>query len=361
MKKLAMAVAALLVAPGIALADDNRVPTGFYISGGVGATLPEDGDLSGGGINSSAEYDFGLAGIGALGYRISDMFRGEFELGFRTNDVDSLSGVANASGELDQWSMMFNGLVDFMPKSRFSPYVGAGVGIARATANDYGPFGANILSDTDEALAYQGIAGVTFKFNDWVQAFADYRYFATQDYTFQSPIVGTTDLENASHNIFVGIRFLLSEPAPVVAKKPAPPPPPPPTRAAPPPPPEPEPAPPPPPPAPEIVRNFIVFFDWDSDALTPEAQQILRSAADYARIGEIARIEVTGHADRSGPDSYNIGLSERRARQVSEELNRLGISSNEIAVGWRGESDPLVITDDGVREPQNRRVEIIFP
>lgn len=348
--------------PALASAQDDRVPTGFYVSGGAGASLAQDGDLSGGGINSDASYDAGPAGIGALGYHITKALRGEFELGYRTNDIDSLAGVANGSGELDQWSMMFNGLYDFMPDNRFSPYVGAGIGIARATANDYGAFGANILSDTDEAFAYQGIVGLTYKFTDWVHGFADYRYFGTQDYTFQSPIVGTTDLENASHNLFVGIRILLGEPAPVMAEKPAPPPPPPPAPArAVEPPPEPEPAPPPPPPAPEIVRNFIVFFDWDDDTLTPEALRILQSAAEYAEVGEIAQIELTGHADRSGASAYNIALSQRRAERVSAELVRLGIAPADIGVGWRGENDPLVGTDDGVREPQNRRVEIVFP
>jgi outer membrane protein OmpA-like peptidoglycan-associated protein len=72
------------------------------------------------------------------------------------------------------------------------------------------------------------------------------------------------------------------------------------------------------------------------------------------------RIEVAGHADRSGSPQYNMGLSRRRADNVAAELVRQGISRNEIAVTAFGETRPLVPTADGVREPQNRRVEIVL-
>jgi outer membrane protein OmpA-like peptidoglycan-associated protein len=69
---------------------------------------------------------------------------------------------------------------------------------------------------------------------------------------------------------------------------------------------------------------------------------------------------VTGHADRAGPDSYNMALSMRRADAVKAVLVREGVPANQIAVVARGESQPLVPTADGVREPQNRRVEIVL-
>ncbi|MBM3514834.1 MAG: hypothetical protein FJX59_14150 [Alphaproteobacteria bacterium] len=52
--------------------------------------------------------------------------------------------------------------------------------------------------------------------------------------------------------------------------------------------------------------------------------------------------------------------AKRRANTVKAELIRLGIPANEIAVMFKGESEPLVSTGDGVREPQNRRVEIVI-
>ena len=75
---------------------------------------------------------------------------------------------------------------------------------------------------------------------------------------------------------------------------------------------------------------------------------------------QTTRIEVAGHADRSGTPAYNQRLSQRRADAVAAELVRQGIARNEIAVSAYGESRPLVPTADGVREPQNRRVEIVL-
>ena len=87
---------------------------------------------------------------------------------------------------------------------------------------------------------------------------------------------------------------------------------------------------------------------------------IIESAAEAAQQAAPIRIELTGHADRSGPRTYNQGLSQRRADAVSAELVRLGIARAEIGISARGEDDPLVPTPDGVREPQNRRVEIVL-
>jgi hypothetical protein len=70
-------------------------------------------------------------------------------------------------------------------------------------------------------------------------------------------------------------------------------------------------------------------------------------------------VTATGHADRSGPEGYNMALSLRRANAVKNSLVRNGVPAASIAVVGRGESQPLVPTADGVREPQNRRVEIV--
>ena len=72
------------------------------------------------------------------------------------------------------------------------------------------------------------------------------------------------------------------------------------------------------------------------------------------------RVGVTGHADKSGSDAYNMALSLRRANNVKDELVRDGVPAASIVVVGRGESQPLVPTADGVREPQNRRVEIVL-
>jgi outer membrane protein OmpA-like peptidoglycan-associated protein len=107
------------------------------------------------------------------------------------------------------------------------------------------------------------------------------------------------------------------------------------------------------------ARTYLVFFDWNKADLTDRARQIIGEAASARGTG-VTRIEVNGYTDRSGSDQYNQGLSTRRANAVAAELVRRGVPRNEIATRGFGEANPLVPTADGVREPQNRRVEIIL-
>lgn len=119
-----------------------------------------------------------------------------------------------------------------------------------------------------------------------------------------------------------------------------------------------------PPPAPAPVAalpaSIIVFFDWDSAVLTETARNLIREAAQLYETGNMTAITTVGHADKSGTDAYNNDLSAERSANVASELSRLGVPSEDVDVTWRGESDPLVPTADGVREPQNRRVEILL-
>jgi outer membrane immunogenic protein len=128
--------------------------------------------------------------------------------------------------------------------------------------------------------------------------------------------------------------------------------------APPPPPPAPAAAPAPPPVAPKV---FIVFFDWDKDVITPEGEQIIQQAAAAYKSGAPVQLQVTGYTDRSGSPGYNQRLSERRANNVAKALAALGVPKNEMVVTGRGENDNRVPTAPGVREPQNRRVEIVAP
>lgn len=123
-------------------------------------------------------------------------------------------------------------------------------------------------------------------------------------------------------------------------------------------------APPPPPPPPPPPSNCppelkaIVFFDWDADQPLPEASGTIRQVIDNRAACGWNKFTVVGHTDRSGPDSYNDGLSWRRARNVAAMLEGAGIVAADMQVDGRGESQVMVETADGVREPQNRRVEI---
>lgn len=110
----------------------------------------------------------------------------------------------------------------------------------------------------------------------------------------------------------------------------------------------------------DVEDVYLVFFAWDQVTLTPVALTVLDQVqADFA-LGKPVRVVIAGHADRSGSESYNQGLSERRARAVAEALGQRGVAASAMKVEAYGETQPRVPTADGVREPQNRRVEIVF-
>ena len=74
-----------------------------------------------------------------------------------------------------------------------------------------------------------------------------------------------------------------------------------------------------------VARTYLVFFDWDRYNLTDRARQIITEAAQNARSTGSTRIEVAGHADRSGTPQYNMGLSRRRAEAVRDYLIAAGV------------------------------------
>ncbi len=101
-----------------------------------------------------------------------------------------------------------------------------------------------------------------------------------------------------------------------------------------------------------------MFFDWDRAELTPRARQVVAEAAKATTRVQVTRIEVNGYTDTSGTARYNQGLSVRRAEAVANELARAGVPRGSISIQGLGQTRLLVPTANGVREPQNRRVEI---
>ncbi len=109
-----------------------------------------------------------------------------------------------------------------------------------------------------------------------------------------------------------------------------------------------------------VARSYMVFFDFNKSDLTPEAVAIVDQAAKNAGPAKATELTVTGHTDTVGSDAYNLRLSRRRAESVAAELEKQGIASGEIEIVAKGKHDLLVPTKDGVREPQNRRVTIVY-
>jgi OOP family OmpA-OmpF porin len=105
---------------------------------------------------------------------------------------------------------------------------------------------------------------------------------------------------------------------------------------------------------------YFVFFDFDRANITPAAQDIINTVIADFRRNRAAGVNVVGHTDTSGSPAYNQRLSDRRASAVRDSLVRGGVPTGVIQTAGRGESQPLIATGDGVREPSNRRAEIRF-
>lgn len=316
MKSLIAAAALTIAVPAVANAQ-------WYIGADAGANYLQDTGVAG------SDSDWGPVALGQVGYNFGGP-KVEFEVGYRNND------------DISSWSTMVNGIYEFMPNSSWHPFVGAGIGWAWLD----GDFAGTGAKNSDNQFAYQGIAGVSYDVNSNWALKAQYRYFATLDTD-----MGTAtdhDAEYKNHSILVGFTYKFAAPAPVAAPAPAPVP-----VAAPAPAPAPKPA--------AIQKQFLVFFDFNKSDITPEASKVITQAAGAAKQGNAARVSLTGHADRSGSDKYNMALSLKRANAVKDQLVKQGIPADQISVVGKGESEPLVATPDGVREPQNRRVEIVLP
>lgn len=114
---------------------------------------------------------------------------------------------------------------------------------------------------------------------------------------------------------------------------------------------------------PKVGETLMVLqgvnFAFDSAELTSEAKAKLDEAASTLNANSLVNVKVVGHTDSIGTDSYNQGLSERRAAAVVDYLGNNGVSAARLSSEGMGESQPIAdnTTDDG--RYQNRRVEFI--
>ena len=327
----AVGAAALLVAAP-AMAQEYQA-TGLYVGAGAGVNIRTDDswNVKNTNIDGESSYDIGPAGNIYLGYDWGS-FRADAEVSLRTNDLKDakINGqTVFKNGHFRTIGIMANGYYDIDFGSPFVPYIGGGVGVALINASlKQNGFK---FEDFNTQFAYQGIAGVSYNFSPNLAANLEYRYLGNTEPTFSDQGAKLKYDSSNNHTILVGVRYTFA-PAPA--------------------------------PVDEIIqttaRSYLVFFDFDSSRLTPEAKQIVASAAADALQGKTTRIDVTGHTDRSGSDRYNQALSVRRAESVRRELVADGVADSLIVTRGVGEADPLVPTADGVREPQNRRVEIVL-
>ncbi|MDB5413497.1 MAG: hypothetical protein JWR10_1832 [Rubritepida sp.] len=365
MQTVKLFIAAGLVAlPAIARA---QPVTGLYIGAGAGVNFTEEGSvLSNRPLASAARannlpttgtggFETGFAGVVSAGWGFGNGLRVEIEGNARRSETAGRNTI-NGSGIGSIYGVMGNVFYDIsIPGVPWvMPYIGVGAGYAwrnmdavRVTSRTQNA--GFVTSDTVGVFAYQAIAGVAFPISTvpGLSVTAEYRYFSTEDAYFDArafrpgngATIGAGQLKSGStnHSALLGLRYAFNAPRPAAVV---------PVVVA--------------PPAQSPARTYLVFFDWDRADLTDRARQIIADAAQNARTVSSTRIEVSGHADRTGTAVYNQRLSVRRGEAVAAELVRRGIARNEITVQGFGFDRPLVPTAMGVREPQNRRVEIVL-
>jgi outer membrane protein OmpA-like peptidoglycan-associated protein len=354
-KKTLLAAAAVVALPVLAQA---QPVSGLYLGAGVGANYLDKSDVTGsstndkanlasafGSSNLSTEFSWGYVGVLSLGWGFGNGLRAEIEGSYRANDVSDITGgsaaLVGATGTATSYGAMLNVLYDINiggALGGITPYVGAGAGYVWHEYDDVGTnVGGvkNMLSGDSGNWGGQAIVGLSLPISavPGLAVTAEYRFMMTAGHEIDSNNAGTrtkVDVDNVNHSLLVGLRYAFNAAPAVAAAAPV-----------------------------AAARTYMVFFDWSKADLTDRARQIIGEAAS-ARGPGVTRIEVNGFTDRSGPADYNMGLSVRRANAVAAELVRRGVPRNEIVTRGFGEENNLVPTADGVREPQNRRVEIIL-
>ena len=361
--RTSLLAATMLALPALAQAQPI---SGVYIGAGAGGTWRDKiSERAANGTHLGISTEAGFIGVGSVGYAFRNGMRVELEGNYRSNPVGTSvvtlpNGAqgSSSSGRISTYGGMANLLYDFNLASfgvpYISPYIGAGIGysvtdVSRISGrtNAGALLTTHNVSTNNGSFAYQAIAGLSFGLGQYVPGLAltlEYRYFATTSTEIRLTSANGTTVSrtnytpnDTNHSALLGLRYTFGV------------------------------TPPPPPPAPvpapmvqTVARTYLVFFDWNRADLTDRARQIIAEAASARTSVRSTRIEVSGHADRSGSDAYNQALSMRRAEAVAGELTRRGVPRAEMVIQAFGESRPLVPTADGVREPQNRRVEIIL-
>jgi OmpA-OmpF porin, OOP family len=360
-----LASAVLLSSPFSVYAQSaNPTPvTGLYMSLGAGANILMDEHLvnaTGTASDARLRSRIGPAAVVALGYGLGNGLRLELEGDYRNNRFSQgrdFGFPAAAGGNEVKYGPMVNAVYDLtglIPFPYAAPYAGAGVGYQWAhfdKVHAYGPTGFPRFDsdDTRGAFAYQAIIGtvIPFQLVPGLATTFEYRFLglAHRDYDVTATAApGVTSAgklkfgNDFNHSLLIGVRYNFGAPRPVTPAAPAP-------VAA---------------PAPAAARSYLVFFDWDKAELTDRARAIVKEAADNSTRVQYTRIEVNGYTDTSGRPQYNQGLSVRRAQAVAGELVRDGVPQNAISIQGFGDTHLLVATGPGVREPQNRRVEIVI-
>jgi outer membrane protein OmpA-like peptidoglycan-associated protein len=334
---MSAAAAALAVGAGAAVA--GSLPShgperhGWYFGLEAGWNAVSDTSLPGSGY-ADLQFENYRGYFVTFGHAFDGNWRLELEGGYRENDLEQANFAPATGGKIKEFSGFLNIRKDIPMSKRWLFDIGVGVGLDNVRFKEPAPF---LQKDGDSGIAAQAIAGLTYRLANHWDISATYRYMQTLD--DPSLALGgspKSDMDIRKHTVTLGLRYGYDEP---------PPPPPPPVAEA----------PPPPPPAP---KQFIIFFGFNKCNITAEADAVLSEAAAAAKSGGSASVRIVGHTDSSGSASYNQKLSECRADAAKANMVGKGVAEGSISTSGKGESELMVQTGDGVKEPQNRRATV---
>lgn len=199
-----LSCAVLMTAPAHAADDNDPMAHRLYVGAGAGLNEVTDSTPSNGNT-----YDFGSGYniLGTVGYRWTPNIRTELELDYRRAAMDNINGV-KANGAQKMLSFSGNVLYDFNNSSRFTPYVGAGVGVARTRWHNVNAPGLPNINDSDNSFQWQLIGGVSTPISPRTALYVDYRYIGVADATLHGAGGAVVnDHYDHSHNVMGGVRF----------------------------------------------------------------------------------------------------------------------------------------------------------
>ncbi|MDD2862000.1 MAG: OmpA family protein [Acidiphilium sp.] len=326
--------------------------TGPYVDLGLGTSIMQSQKYEvappSSGQNGSLISRLDYAGQIGAGYGFGNGFRVELDGNFFQNSArkvdDSLYGGTRVHGNIDTSGALLNGYYDIPTGTNFVPFVGGGVGYMWQKFQHVGlPAPDSQIGGTYGSFAFDVGAGVAYNVPEvpGLALTAQYQYTElTHDRKYNDYGTVVNVGHSGNHELLIGARYELFPPAPPPPPAPAPTP-----VAA---------------PAPAPARTYLVFFNWNKADLTPRATQIVAEAAQASQTTHVTSLNVNGYTDTSGSPGYNMKLSYRRADNVAAQLVTDGVPKSDIVIKGFGETHLLVPTGPGVREPQNRRVEIIL-
>jgi peptidoglycan-associated lipoprotein len=104
----------------------------------------------------------------------------------------------------------------------------------------------------------------------------------------------------------------------------------------------------------------VVYFDYDSFTLKPEARAVLERNAAHLQANKKFKVQLEGHTDERGGREYNLALGQKRAETVRRALTLLGVSDAQLEAVSFGKEKPADSGSDEAAFAKNRRVEIKY-